>query len=75
MTVVPLWGWGSDLGGEVDVGSSVQQQLGHAHVLVVSRDVQRREASLQTQSKAQMISVNPLSPKGPNQMRGRRRVD
>lgn len=69
MTVVPLWGWrGADLGGEVDVGSSVQQQLGHAHVLVVSCDVQRREASLQTESAGQMISI-----KGPNQMC--RRVD
>ena len=41
-----LWLRGTDLGGEVDIGSSVEQQLCNAQVLVVSSDVEGREASL-----------------------------
>ena len=44
LTLLLRW---TDLGCEVYVGSSVQQQLGHAHVLIVGRDVERCETSLQ----------------------------
>lgn len=37
----------TDLGDEVNIGSSVQQQLGDAHVLIVGCNVERRETSLQ----------------------------
>lgn len=42
----PQLSW-TDLGGEVNIGSSVQQQLGDAHVLIVGCNVERRETSLQ----------------------------
>lgn len=55
------------LGGKVDVGSSVEQQLGNTHVLIVSCYVQWCEARLDTRTETRSIARSEKS-SGPRTM-------